>query len=47
MWHLNSELQFKKACVNFGRMLVEKNKDVISKKKGSSWVMHLDNWDKL
>lgn len=31
MWHLNSELQFKKAYVNFGRMLVEKNKDVISK----------------
>lgn len=41
-----SELQFKKACVNFIRMVVEKNKDVISVKK-DSWEVHLDYWNKL
>lgn len=39
IWHLNSESQFKKSCVNFIRLVVEKNKDVILMK--DSWEIHL------
>lgn len=46
MWHLNSELQFKKARFSFIRMVIERNKDVILIKKDSSWEIHLDYWNK-
>lgn len=42
IWHLNSELQCKKVCFKFLRMVIEKNKDVISMKE-SSWEIHLDH----
>lgn len=46
MWCLNSELQFKKARFYFIRMLVEKNKDVTSIKKDSSWKRDLEYLNK-